>query len=425
MSDLLNSSYIGLIDCNNFFASCECIFEPSLKGRPLGILSNNDGCFIARSNELKCLGVGMGAPYFQVRDIIDRNGVVVKSANFALYSDISRRIMSVLKREFPCVEVYSIDEAFIHFGTNVPSVILKEGKAIREKIYKWIGVPVSIGIAKTKTLAKVACKVAKNGGQGVCLLETEEEIEGVLGGFDIGDIWGIGRERAKFLKTRGIAKALDFVRLPEEWVHKHMSICGLRTLLELKGVACFGLEEGVENNKTILRSGTFGRPTSEKEDVMEAVAYHASRVAEVLRSQNGLAESMGVFIRTSRFGAGEKYSESSIEYFLEPTDYTPELLRAGRVMVDRIFKAGYRYVKAGVYCPRVIPSVGVQRDLFKAHEDVLRREEAMRVLDEIRGRYGKKGLFYGSLGTKNAYERKKNRVSPCYTTSWNELAVVR
>ena len=190
-----SAHYIGLIDCNNFFASCERIFQPGLKNKPLGVVSNHGGCFIARSNELKALGVAMGAPYYQVKDIIERHKVAVRSANFSLYGDISRRIMRVLKRHFPSVEVYSVDEAFIHFGSNSREDILREGRGIREKIYQWIGIPVSVGIAKTKTLAKAACRVAKGNLNlgGVCLLESAGEIEDALKLLDVGDIWGIGR----------------------------------------------------------------------------------------------------------------------------------------------------------------------------------------------------------------------------------------
>lgn len=422
-----HSPYIGLIDCNNFFASCERIFDPSLKNRPLGILSNNDGCFIARSNELKALGVAMGVPYFHVKDIIEKNRVVVKSANFALYSDISRRIMSILKKDFPSVEIYSIDEAFIHFASHSPSIILQQAKATREKIEKWIGIPVSIGIAKTKTLAKVACKVSKqNPSQaGVLLLESKEQIENVLNTFDITDIWGIGREKTKFLKSRGIHKASDFLKLPEDWVQKHMSICSLRTLIELRGIPCLLVEEGVENNKSILRSRSFGKPTTDIEDVSEAIAHHATQVAELLRSQNSLAPSLGVFIRTSPFASGSQYSQSSIEHFLEPTDYTPEFLQASRIALEKIFKPGHRYVKAGVYCPKIISNIGAQRDLFKVHENLLHKQKSMKILDAITEKYGKNSLFYASLGTKNACKRKQDRISSRFTTHWNELAEVR
>ncbi len=423
----IDSPYIGLIDCNNFFASCECIFEPSLKNKPLGILSNNDGCFIARSNELKSLGVAMGAPYFQVKDIIDKNQVVIKSANFALYSDISQRIMRVLKKDFPSVEVYSIDEAFIHFTSNFPSIIFQQAQAIKEKLYRWIGIPVSIGIAKTKTLAKIACNIAKqNPNQGgILLLKSKEEIEKTLKTFAIEDIWGIGRKKAKFLKSRGIDKAFDFLCLPDNWVEKHLSICGLRTLLELREIPCLAIEEGIQNNKTILRSATFGQPTTDIKDILEAIGHHVTQITKVLRSQNSLSQSIGVFIRTSRFAAGPKYSQSSIESFLEPTDYTPEFLQAARKALEKIFKPGYRYIKAGAYCSKILSNIESQRDLFKAHEDILRKQKSMKVFDEITIKYGKNNLFYASLGTKNICKRKQNQVSPCFTTNWNELAIVR
>jgi DNA polymerase V len=422
-----NSPYIGLIDCNNFFASCERIFDPSLKNKPLGILSNNDGCFIARSNELKALGVPMGAPYFQVKHIIDKHQVVVKSANFSLYSDISKRIMSLLKKDFPSVEIYSIDEAFIHFTSNSPSTILQQGKATKEKIYKWIGIPVSIGIAKTKTLAKVACKVSKQhpSHESVLLLESKEQIANTLKTFDIGDVWGIGREKTKFLKTRGIHKALDFLNLPEDWVKKHLSICSFRTLLELHEIPCLSLEEDVQNNKSILRSRTFGKPTTNIEDISEAIAHHVTRIAEILRSQNSLAPSIGIFIRTNPFASNPQYSQSFLEHFLEPTDYTPEFLQVARTALEKIFKPGYRYAKAGAFCPKVISNIGAQRDLFKAHEDFLRKQKSMQILDTITSKYGDTALFYASLGTKNACKRKQDQVSSRFTTNWNELAKVK
>jgi len=420
-------TYIGLIDCNNFFVSCECVFDPKLRGRPVGILSNNDGCFIARSDELKALGVAMGAPYFQVKNIVDKHQVIVRSANFSLYSDMSRRVMSILKKAFPRVEIYSIDEAFIHFNALSREEIFEESKAIREKLYKWLGIPVSVGVAKTKTLSKVACRVVKKNKElrSVYLLDNQDDIESVLKGCKAGDIWGIGRQRAKFLESRGIETAYEFLNLDEGWVKQNLSINGLRTLLELKGVSCLELEDVAKNNKSILRSRSFSRPLTDMEDVAQAIAYHVSCVGEALREQNSVTFSIGVFIRTNMHSLGPQYHESVVEYFVEATDYTPDLLAAARAGLEKIFKLGYRYHKAGVFCDHIVPKKGSQLDLFKAQENLVQKDKRMEIMDEITAKYGNKSLFYASIGSNNIWQSKRQRVSPGYTTNWCELKGVR
>lgn len=416
-------SYIGLIDCNNFFVSCERVFEPRLRGCAVGVLSNNDGCFIARSNELKALGVAMGAPYFKVKEIVEKHGVIVRSANFSLYSDMSKRVMRILKKTFPRVEVYSVDEAFIYFSKNTVEEIYEEGRAIKEKLYQWVGIPVSIGIAKTKTLTKVACDIAKKNKDfgGVYLLESKEQIERILKNFKVGDIWGIGRKKAKFLNSKGIEMAYDFLNLSDNWVKKNLTVTGLRTLLELRGIPCLAFEDVAENNKSILRSRSFSKPITEMEDLVEAVAHHASCAAEALRRQNSVTFSLGVFIRTNRYSSGPYYSESTVENFLEATDYTPDFLQAARAALAKIFKPGYRYHKAGVFCSHIVPKVGSQLDLFKAQENLLGKDKRMAIMDEITAKYGTKGLFYGTRGIDNGWQGKRNHVSPEYTTNWNEL----
>lgn len=420
-------AYIGLIDCNNFFVSCECIFEPGLMGRPVGVLSNNDGCFIARSNELKALGVAMGAPRFKVKDIIDRHKVVVRSANFSLYSDISVRVMRILKKTFPRVEVYSIDEAFIYFSKNSAQEVLEEGRAIRKRLYQWLGIPVSIGIAKTKTLAKVACHLCKQNKElgGVHLLESKEQIERSLREFEPGNIWGIGRQKAKFLNSKSIETAYDFLQLSEDWVKKNLSITGLRTLLELRGIPCLAFEDMAQNNKSILRSRSFCKPKTEVEDIAQAVAYHATRAAEVLRFQDSVTFSIGVFVRTNRHSSGPQYSQSAIEHFFSATDYTPDILKGARMALAKIFKPGYRYNKAGVYFPQVIPKAGSQLNLFKPHKNLHDQENLMQVFDSINRKYGSKSLFYAAAGTRNTWQSRGDQMSAAFTTNWDELPVVR
>lgn len=406
-------AFIGLIDCNNFFVSCERLFDPRLMNRPVGVLSSNDGCFVARSNELKALGVSMGAPYFKVKDIIDKHKVIVRSANFSLYDDISKRVMRILKNDFPSVEVYSIDEAFIYFNKNSAKEIYEEGKAIKEKLDRWVGIPVSVGIARTKTLAKVACDIAKKNKmlEGVYILESKEQVEEILKNFKVGDIWGIGRQKAKFLNSKGIEIAYDFLNLSDSWVKKNLSITGLRTLFELRGVPCLAFKEMAENNKSILRSRSFGKPITTLEDLSEAVAHHASNAAEMLRSQNSVTSSLGVFIKTNRFSAEPYYSQSAIEYFVEATDYTPDFLHAARTALGKIFKSGYRYHKAGVFCSHVFPKPGAQLDLFKHPENLPKKNKQMAILDAITAKYGSKGLFYGANGIKNNWHSKQEHSS--------------
>lgn len=421
-----HATYIGLIDCNNFFASCERIFDPTLRNRPLGIVSNVGGCFIARSNELKALGVPMGAPYFQYEKLVKENNVVIKPANFSLYSDISKRIMRILKKHFPKVEVYSIDEAFICFSARSPQEIYQEGKRIHQKINQWIGVPVSIGIATTKTLAKIACKIAKHDMslQGVFMLDSQSKIDTALKSLPVSDIWGIGRRRSHFLYGRGIQSAYEFSQLPEDWVKKHLSICGLHTLLELKNIPCFSLEEMPQDNKSILRSRTFHKPTTRFADISEAIAYHITQASQALRAQQSVTATVGVFIRTNRFSTNSPQNASeTIEYLSEPSDYTPDLLHAAQIALKKIYKSGFRYAKAGVYFPKVLPALGIQRDLFTSNQNLPRKQQLMQALDSVTEQYGSKALFYAAIGTQNYGKRNNREVSPRYTTHWEELPV--
>jgi len=416
---------LALADCNSFYASCERVFDPRLWDRPVVVLSNNDGCVVTRSAEAKALGIAVGVPYFQIRDLVKRHGIVVRSSNYTLYGDLSSRVMAVLGRFTPRMEVYSIDEAFLDLDGMPLDRLMDYGREIRHTVLRWTGIPVSVGIAPTKTLAKVANHLAKQApaAGGVWSLADSREQMAVLTRLDVQDIWGIGARLAMRLKRAGIATALNLREADPNRVRRVVGVVGERTALELRGLPCIGLEETPPPAKSIVRSRSFGRPVERREELEEAVATHATRAAEKLRLHRRVASALSVFVATSRF-RGTPYANLATLPLDPPTDDTARLIHAALAALRPIFREGLAYQKAGVMLGELGPRAGLTESLFDQY-DCGRSERLMAVLDDVNHRLGPDTLRYAASGMERSWHMRREHASPHYTTRWDELPVVR
>ncbi len=421
-------SIFALVDCNNFYVSCERVFDPGLKNIPVVVLSNNDGCVIARSNEAKALGIRMGAPAFKFRDLFDRHGVKVFSSNYSLYGDMSARVMSCLSSLVPDMEIYSIDEAFLLLNNLAQSPEAFAGR-IRKTILRWVGIPVSIGIGPTKTLAKIANRFAKKHPEhgGVLDLTHNPGTADYLEQTDIEDIWGIGRRHALFLRSWNIKNALDLSTQDRDWVRSKMTITGLRTLLELQGVPCLSLEGSFVPNKTIISSRSFSRCVSSLDEIKEALAGYVTRAAEKLRAQRSVCSNVMVFVHTNRFRKDHpQYSCSGQTRLLSPTDYTPLLISSAHEVLEKIYKPGFGYKKTGVMLAGIEPGYRTQLTFFTPSENRRTKERGiMKVMDRINSRWGRDTLKPAATGVGKKCKMRRKLLSPRYTTCWQELPVVR
>ncbi|HOP64411.1 MAG TPA: Y-family DNA polymerase [Spirochaetota bacterium] len=415
---------VALVDCNNFYASCERLFNPSLKNRPVIVLSNNDGCIVARSEEAKEIGLPFASPYFKVKPLAERHGTAVFSSNYTLYADISRRVMSVLSRFSPDMEVYSIDEAFLSFeGMNFD--LREYGRLIRETVYRWVGIPVSVGIAPTKTLAKCANYLAKKdrSSGGVFDLSMDERGD-VLRKVDIGSIWGVGPAYAAKLRERGVYNAADFITLDEKWVRSNMTIMGLRTLLELKGRPCISLEDSPPPKKGIVTSKSFGKLTGSLADLEQAVSLYASRCAEKLRGERGFASVVTVFIMTDRFKDMPQYADSLSVSLPEATANTPVITGYSLELLRRLYREGYKYKKCGVMLSGIVRGNDLQMNLF-LDSRFRGKPELMKAIDSLNSTYGSGTLFYASSGVEKPWSMSRKLLSPAYTTRWSDIPEIR
>ena len=377
----------GLADCNNFYCSCERVFHPNLRDKPVVVLSNNDGCVVARSEESKRLGIKMGVPFYQVRDLLDKNGVAVFSSNYNLYGDMSSRVMSMLSSYFPKIYVYSIDEAFLDLSDieDIDSVVELSRKTVKA-IYKGVGIPVSLGIAPTKTLAKMASVYAKKhkGYKGVCVIDTDEKREKALKLFPIKDVWGIGRKHSKKLEYNGVKTAWDFIQKPEGWVRREMSITGLRTWKELRGESSIEIEDELYK-KSICTSRSFPNQGLDKiEDVEEAVANFASMCSKKLREQHTVCNSIVVFAYTNRFrdDMPQTYINEIVNFDV-PTNDMQEIVSKAVNALRKAWKTGsYYYKKAGVIACNIIEDNAIQGNLFDT-VDRDKQSTLSKVVDEI------------------------------------------
>lgn len=418
----------ALIDCNNFYASCERAFRPELKGKPVVVLSNNDGCIIARSNEAKDVGVGMGTPYFKCKGILERNGVTVFSSNYALYGDLSARVMSVLSRFCPDVEIYSIDEAFADL-TGVPGGADAFSRRLRATVEAWTGIPVSVGIGPTKTLAKLANRFAKKQPRcrGVFDLTASPDPDLVLKWTKIGDVWGIGPRHAKRLQKLGVQNALDFRELRREWVKKKMTVTGLHTLLELRGMPCHDFASGPVPKKTIVSSRSFGHPVTSLGDLMEATAQYTTRAAEKLRKQRSVTSHILIFLHTNSFRLGQpQYSNAAPTPLAVATAHTPTLIKAAHSGLKRIYKEGYAFKKCGVMLSGLEPQDGRWLSLLDLPPDThSRTAPIMDAVDRVNTRWGRDTIKFAASGINGTWQMKREMCSPRYTTTWDELLNVQ
>lgn len=416
----------GLCDCNNFFASCERVFRPDLNGRPVIVLSNNDGCVIARSNEAKALGIRMGHPFFQIHDLIERHGVAVFSSNFILYGDMSRRVIRTLRGMVPAAEVYSIDEAFLDLQGIETDLLDELGHRISRTVHRNTGIPVSLGIAPTKTLAKIASKLCKRYPrlQGSCLMYRPEDIEKVLSRFPIEDVWGIGRKHRRMLQGAGIATAGDFIRQSEAWVRTRMNLPGVRMWRELQGEACIDFETTPSARQQISVSRSFAHELTVYDDVHASVVTFGSMCAEKLRRQQSLCGELTVYIYTNRHREDlPQYFESATIRPAVPTDDTLELIPLVTQALRRIFQPGFGYKKAGVIFSELTDRNGMQTDLF---DPVDREKHArlMSVMDAANHRHGHNKIVVAAQGFE-PLQMNRQHLSPNYTTDWNDIITVK
>jgi len=415
-----------MVDCNNFYASCERVFDPRLEGKPVVVLSNNDGCVIARSGEAKALGIAMGEPAYKREAFFAASGVRVFSSNYALYGDMSARVMRTLERFSAETEVYSIDECFLMLRGMSDDSLLTTAREIRATVGKWTGIPVGVGIARTKTLAKVANRLAKK-GDGVRLLEDAGDIDRVLAATEPGEVWGIGRRMARYLSACGVRTALDLQRLPDDWVRRHLTVTGLRTVLELRQVPCIALEDAPPPARSLVCSRSFGRRVESLASLEEAVSAYVQRAAEKLRRRGLTAGAVQVFLETNRFQPGPRHEASRCRALPAPTSDTLALHGPALAILRDIYRPGHKYQKTGVVLLDLARAGGRQLSFLEpAGEEKRRREALMRVMDKANAMYGRGALTLAAsgLGRKEWHMRQERR-SPRYTTSWAELPVVR
>lgn len=420
-----HKNLIALVDCNNFYASCERVFNPRLEKRPVVVLSNNDGCIIARSKEAKELGIPMGAPIYQYEDLCKKFGVHIASSNFALYGDLSRRVMQVLSSECQDIEIYSVDEAFLLLH---PSEGIEFAKRVREKVLQWTGIPVSIGISTTKTLSKLAAVRAKKRADGVHILIEENEINAYLKDLPVTEIWGIGRKMGEHLNRLGVLSALDFKYAEDGWIRKHLGIVLLRTLWELRGKTTIDFEEASIAKKSITTSRSFGEPITQLSALHEAISHYAVRAAEKLREEGSLAVEMDLFLMHKAKGEDVYLYQSAHIALREPTDYTPTLISHAKEAIARLFQEGLLYRKAGIILCHLVSKSCYQGDLFVNENFSINKERLMKVMDGINAQYGYSILKWAAEGVDKPgvkWQMKKTMRSPAYTTNWDELLVVR
>lgn len=425
-STKLHKPLFALVDCNNFYASCERVFNPKLIGKPIVVLSNNDGCVVARSNEAKALGIPMGAPFFQYRDVFERNKVIVFSSNYTLYGQMSQRIMQTLHQFTPEMEIYSIDEAFLRF-IDEPS-LSSQMRHMKQTVYQWTGIPVSIGVAPTKTLAKVANRYAKKKlpQEGFFILNEAKTRELLLKDLDVQDVWGIGYQISALLYRNGIRTAWELACTDDHWIKKNLSVVGLRTVWELRGISCLTLEEAAPPKKSIVCSRSFGSAVYTEADLAEALSSYVASAAEKLRKQECIASFLNVFLNTSRFKEEEYYSNSVHVTLPIPSDYTPHLIHYAKFGLKNIYREGFAYKKVGVMLGGIVSNKAVQQDFFVENKAPDRKHQIlMQLMDQTNAKYGKDTLKLAAQGVNQLWKMRRERCTKHFTTSWDDLLQIK
>lgn len=429
----------ALVDGNNFYVSCERVFRPSLNGRPVVVLSSNDGCAIARSNEAKALGVKMGAPWFEIRHLEEQEGLVALSANFALYGDMSDRMMSIAAGLGPAQEIYSIDESFIGLD-GVRGDLTKRSHAVRDRINQWTGIPCGVGIGATKTLAKLANHIAKTAERKpgsypeslatVCNLLNlpGSDVDAILAATDVGEVWGVGRRIGQQLRDAGVTSVLDLARLSPSMVRDRWSVVLERTVRELQGEACISLDDAPSPKKQIACTRSFGQPVTEVKPLIEAVSEFTSRAAAKLRRQSGLAGQILVFAHTSPFRQGPHFSKSIVIPLRRPTADTRHLVQAAVMGVTQIYKPGFKLSKAGVMLLDLMPDNVSQGEFDFGAPETRDRGRLMAAMDAINDRFGRGAIHVGSavgVGAHRDWSMRQERLTPQYTTKFSDMPVAR
>lgn len=418
----------ALADVNSFYASCETVFRPDLKGRPVVVLSNNDGCVIARSTEAKKLGIKMGDPFFKMRDLFERHKIVTFSSNYALYADMSSRVMTVLEEMSPAVEVYSIDEAFMNLqGVSNCQNLEEFGREVRAKVLRWTGLTVGVGIAPTKTLAKLANHAAKKwtktgGVVDLSLLARQRKLMALV---EVGDVWGVGRRISKKLNDMGIKTALQLADTPTPLIRKHFNIVLERTVRELRGEPCLELEEFAPTKQQIVCSRSFGDRVSEYDLMREAICSHAVRAAEKLRGEHQYCRHISAFVKTSPFAMNELYYGKTAGTKLQiPTQDSRDIVAAATHCLDAIWQDGHRFQKCGVMLGDFYSQGVAQLGLFDEYKPRTNSEQLMAVLDGI-NHSGKGRVWFAGQGIQKSWEMKRQMLSPAYTTRFSDLMRVK
>ncbi len=419
----------ALVDVNSFYASCETIFRPDLQGRPVVVLSNNDGCIIARSAEAKKLGIKMGDPYFKCKDYFRQQGVVCFSSNYELYADMSNRVMTTLEEMCPRVEIYSIDEAFCDLtGVRNCRVLEEFGRELKDTVYRNTRLPVGVGIAQTKTLAKLANHAAKTwkATGGVVDLSNVERQRKLMALLPVDEVWGVGRRISKKLEAMGIKTVLQLADTDIRFIRKHFNVVLERTVRELRGEPCLGLEEFAPVKQEIVCSRSFGQRISTYEEMRQAICLYASRAAEKLRGEHQYCRFISAFVKTSPFALNEPYYGNSTSVkLLTPTQDSRDIITAATKCLDAIWRDGYRYQKAGVMLGDFYSQGVAQLNLFDDNAPRQNSEKLMEVLDHLNAKDGRGTLYFAGQGIQSAWQMKREMLSPRYTTRFSDLPVVR
>ena len=424
MSSIQRTKKLALVDCNSFYVSCERLFNPKIRKKPVVVLSNNDGCIISRSNEAKALGIKMGEPYFKAKNIIIKNKVEVFSSNYSLYGDLSRRVMRTLKRFNSEIEVYSIDEAFLDLSNFPDNEVEKIGKKIRETVLQWTGIPTSIGIAKAKTLSKVANHIAKKKISGVTSLIGIENIDPILEKIDINDVWGVGRQLTKFYQKNGIYNAKQLKNKSNTWIKKCSNVLSSRTAMELRGIPCINLETKQTKRKSCVVSRSFGKRIETFQELKEAIANYCLNASEKIRSESLVAKAITVFIRTSPFQRNYGYySNTKTIDFPIATNNSIETVKTAISILEKIFKNGYQYQKAGVMLTGLCNDDG-RKNLFSSVKDE-KINSLMRSIDNTNYRYGRSTLSLASAGVQKKWNMRRQYSSKIDTADFYSLPKIK
>jgi DNA polymerase V len=423
---LYSKNKIALVDCNSFYVSCERLFNPSIIKKPVIVLSSNDGCVISRSSEAKVLGIKMGEPYFKVKELVKKNNVKTFSSNYALYGDISRRVMRTLKQFSPQMEIYSIDEAFLDLSSIKDENLLEHGNKIREIVLKWTGIPTSIGIANTKTLSKAANYIAKKEKSGVINFINSKKIDNLLMKIKINDVWGVGKQLTKFYIKNGINTAHELKNIENSWIKKNTNVLGSRTAMELKGIACVFLKPHQEKRGNCCVSRSFGRKVTKLEELNEAITTHCLNAAEKIRLENQVVKKITVFIRTSPFQKDKNYYANSKDIDLPvSTNDSIELVKYALSALKNIYKRGYRYQKTGIIFSNLKNVDVYNKNLFSKISNEEKRKNLMKAIDITNVKYGRHSLSIAQADFKKKWNIKKQHSSKIDTACFSFLPIVR